>query len=84
MNIHPQDPQKPKWFYEPWVVLLIIFLAAGPFGLPLLYKSPKFSRSAKIIFTILTLAFTFYLIYLTIHMVQLFMNYASPLMQSLQ
>jgi len=35
----------------------------GPFGLPLLYKSPKFSKTLKIILTIAVITYTSYLIF---------------------
>lgn len=55
-----------KWYYEPWAVILLILLVLGPFGLPLVFKSPKFSRTAKWVVTVLTLLYTVYLIYATV------------------
>jgi hypothetical protein len=37
-------------------------LVLGPFGLPLLYKSPKFSKKLKILLTIAVMIYTAYLI----------------------
>ena len=52
-------PPKSKWFHNPWVVLFMISpIALGPFGLGLLWKSPKFSRQVKLWLTIFTLAWT--------------------------
>ena len=60
---------KPKeeaaWYYRPWVVLAMLFLVLGPFGLPLLYKSPQFSRLAKILLTLVMILYTFYLVWAT-------------------
>jgi len=53
---------KPSWYYRPWFVLLMLFFVLGPFGLPLAYKSPCFSKPWKIILTIAVIAFTVYLI----------------------
>jgi len=54
-----------KWYYRPWVVLLLLFLVLGPFGLPLVYKSPAFNRPWKIFLTVLTLAYTLYFVAVT-------------------
>ncbi len=54
-------PDEEKWYYRPWVVILLLFFVLGPFGLPLVYKSPKFGKGWKII---LTIAMIFYMIYL--------------------
>lgn len=51
-----------KWYYRPWVVILLIFLALGPFGLPLVYYSPRFNKTWKIVLTIITLIYTWYII----------------------
>ncbi len=51
-----------KWYLRPVGVVLLLFFVLGPFGLPLLYKSPKFSRTSKIILTIAVMGYSFYLI----------------------
>jgi hypothetical protein len=58
------------WYYDPVVVLLSIFLVFAVFGLPLLWKSPRFSRPWKISISIITVLYTaaivwslFYLIF---------------------
>jgi len=51
-----------RWFYSVWSVLLALFVFLGPFGLPLLWKSPRFSRGAKILLTALTTVYTLVLI----------------------
>ena len=38
---------------RPWVVLLMIFVLLGPLGLPMLWKSPHFSRHWKGLLTVL-------------------------------
>ena len=53
------DVTKPKWYYNAWFVLLMISpVALGPFGLPLLWKSPRFSRWTKIGLTLFTAIWT--------------------------
>ena len=43
-------------------VVLLLFFVLGPFGLPLLYKSPEFSQKLKIVLTIVVILYTSYLI----------------------
>ena len=57
----PKD-EKVKWYLKPMGVVLLLFFVLGPFGLPLLYKSPKFSQKLKIVLTIVVLLYTSYLI----------------------
>jgi len=59
----PKEDEKGKWYLRPISVVLLLFLILGPFGLPLLYKSPKFSRTSKIILTIAVIIYTSYLIF---------------------
>jgi hypothetical protein len=54
---------KIKWYLRPISVVLLLFFVLGPFGLPLLYKSPKFSKTLKIILTIVVIIYTSYLIF---------------------
>lgn len=58
-----KDDRKIKWYLRPISVMLLLFFVLGPFGLPLLYKSPKFSRTLKIILTVLVIVYTSYLIF---------------------
>ena len=37
---------------NPWVILALMFLVLGPLALPLLWRSTRFSRSAKIALTV--------------------------------
>jgi len=57
---------KGKWYLSPVSVVLSLFFVLGPFGLPLLYKSPKFSRTLKIILTITVMIYTSYLIFVSL------------------
>jgi len=55
-----------KWYLRPIGVVLLLFFVLGPFGLPLLYKSPKFSRKLKIVLTVVVIIYTTYLIILSL------------------
>ena len=48
----------PKWYYQPWSVVLLLFFVLGPFGLPLLWKSPAFSRGMKIALAVAVIAYS--------------------------
>ena len=48
----PKEDGKVKWYLRPISVVLLLFFVLRPFGLPLLYKSPNFSKTLKIILTI--------------------------------
>jgi hypothetical protein len=61
----PKD-KNVKWYLKPVSVVLSLFFVLGPFGLPLLYKSPRFSRTLKIILTIVVIIYTSYLIFVSL------------------
>jgi hypothetical protein len=65
----PKD-EKVKWYLRPVSVILSLFFVLGPFGLPLLYKSPRFSRTSKIILTIAVVIYTSYLIFISLEIVR--------------
>jgi hypothetical protein len=58
-----KEEGKVKWYLRPISVVLLLFFVLGPFGLPLLYKSPKFSKALKIMLTIFVIIYTSYLIF---------------------
>jgi len=58
-----EEVGKIKWYLRPISVVLLLFFVLGPFGLPLLYKSPKFSKALKIILTVIVIIYTSYLIF---------------------
>jgi len=62
----PKEDEKVKWYLSPVSVVLSLFFVLGPFGLPLLYRSPKFSRKSKIILTIAVIVYTSYLIFISL------------------
>jgi predicted neutral ceramidase superfamily lipid hydrolase len=58
--------EKVKWYLRPIGVVLLLFFVLGPFALPLLYKSLKFSKTLKIVLTILVMIYTSYLVIATV------------------
>jgi len=65
-----QEEGKVKWYLNPISVVLLLFFVLGPLGLPLLYRSPKFSKTLKIILTIVVSGYTSYLIFVSVKMVR--------------
>lgn len=69
-----KEPKKSSWYYHPLFVIFMLLFILGPFGLPLLYKSPRFSRFWKIVWTILMIVYTWAMIGGTIAMVKLIIS----------
>ena len=46
------------WLFSKAGILIMLFLVLGPFGLPLLYKSPSFKPRGKIILTLAVMIYT--------------------------
>jgi len=65
-NITMPQEEKIKWYYRPVPVLVLLLVVIGPFALPLLYKSPHFSKFWKFLLTIVVVIFTCYLIWASI------------------
>ena len=63
-------PEDAKWYLRPWVVLTLLFLVLGPFGLPLVYKSPKFNRFWKIALTVLMALYSIWVVQATMEAVK--------------
>ncbi len=68
------DPGKPKWYYNIWLVLVMIFFVLGPFALPLVWKHPRWSRGVKIGLTVVTGLYTIALVQMTLQMVRAVTN----------
>jgi len=61
-----KEDEKVRWYLRPISVILLLFFVLGPFGLPLLYRSPKFSKTLKIVLTAVVIIYTSYLIFATL------------------
>jgi hypothetical protein len=58
-----KEERKTKWYLKPVSVVVLLFFVLGPFGLPLLYKSPKFGKASKIVLTVVVMVYTAYLVF---------------------
>lgn len=57
------------WFYHPVTILVLAFVAIGPFALPLVWKSRRMGRSAKLLMAFAIVAYSAVCIYLTYKLV---------------
>ena len=57
-----------KWYLRPPAVLVLLFVVLGPLALPLLYKSPAFNKTLKVILTITVIVYTLFLIYVSVEL----------------
>ena len=64
-------PAPVPWYYRPVWVLLLLFVILGPFGLPYLWRSPRFSQRMKILLTVLVALYTATLVRETLHIMSL-------------
>ncbi len=60
---------KKKWYYSTSTIVIGL-LVVGPLALPLVWKNPKYKVVTKVIITIVVIAVTIWLCYLTGHMYQ--------------
>lgn len=65
-----REPARAKWYHNVWFVLVMLFFVLGPFGLPLVWKNPRFSRGLKIGLTVVAIAYTVWLVDLTMRVVK--------------
>lgn len=66
-----------KWYYNVWFVLFMLFFVTGPFGLPLVWKHPRWARWVKWTFTLVMVAYTWLLVATTIVMTNTIMQHFS-------
>jgi hypothetical protein len=59
-----------KWYLKPLTVIVALFFVLGPVGLPLLYRSPHFGKTSKIILTVAVLVYTAYLTYVSLELIR--------------
>lgn len=44
------------WYYQPWLIVILLFFVLGPFALPLLFKAPTLNKVEKIVLFLMFLA----------------------------
>lgn len=80
----PKEDGKVKWYLRPVGVVLLLFFVLGPFGLPLLYKSPAFGKTVKIGLSIAVILYTFYLIFASLEFARQLYSRMGELQQMLK
>lgn len=55
----PPASVKPKWYYNIWFTLFLLFFVLGPLALPMVWKNPRFSQPVKIMLTVSMILFCF-------------------------
>lgn len=60
------QPPPSKWYHNVWFVLFMLLFVIGPFGLPLVWNNPGFSRPVKVALTLAMVVYTVLLVDLTI------------------
>ena len=69
--VHTAEPPVAiKWYYRPVWVLVLCFVVLGPLGLPYLWRSPRFSRGAKIFLSGCVIVYTGLIVVETVRLVQ--------------
>ena len=63
-------PPAAKWHQNIWIILFLLFFVLGPFGLPLVWKNPRFSRAVKVTLTLVMVLYALLLVDMTIKMFQ--------------
>ena len=74
----PPASDPPRWYHRPWAVVLLLFVVLGPIGLPLLWRSPSFTRGWKIVLTLAVVVYTVLLLRSTIVAVQMALGQLQP------
>ena len=80
----PRGPAPGKWYHNLWFVLCMLFFVLGPFGLPLVWRNPRFSRGVKVLLTMVTTLYTLRLVDLTIGMARAIMQRVNQFNATLQ
>ncbi len=69
------------WYYEPTWVAALALLALGPFVLPLIWRSPKFTERGRRIATALTVALGVYQVWATYQGYRVFKRLMASVLQ---
>ncbi len=51
------------WYHSPAFVILMLFVIIGPLAIPLLWRSPRFSTTAKWAITVVNVVYTLLMLY---------------------
>jgi hypothetical protein len=60
----PRAASPSKWWENPWIVALMLFVVLGPLALPMLWRSRRISLFGKIALTTVVVGITVFLVWL--------------------
>ena len=86
----PLDPTavspsaKSKWYHNIWFVLFLLFFVLGPFGLPLVWKNPRFAPWVRWLLTLAMVVYTILLIQMTMTLVRVVTQSVNQMTGALQ
>ena len=69
------------WYYQHWGIIVLTFLALGPFSLVLVWRSPVISRTARWVYTALAVFLTYEMALGCYHIYLIVNNAASSLLR---
>lgn len=76
----PENKSQEKWYFKT-LTLIIAFLAVGPLALPLFWFNPRFSKTNKIITSIIIIILTYFLGTAFINSLKTINNYYQQILQ---
>ena len=77
-----QDKKKGKWYFNK-SSLIVSFLVVGPFMLPLVWFNPRFSRTKKIVWTVVAGVITFFIIKSSVVLLQYLYDFQKNMLGTL-
>jgi len=78
-----EEQKPPKWFFKT-SSLVIAFLCVGPFALPLVWFNPLYSKTRKIVLTVVISVLTLLLVLVSWNALRSIMQYYNALSGQLQ
>jgi len=68
-----------RWYYHPLWIIILTVTVAGPFTLPLVWRSPKLDRRARWLMTAGIVLFTLFFLFYTWRVVNLVLGHISEI-----
>ncbi|MCB9800225.1 MAG: zinc ribbon domain-containing protein [Candidatus Omnitrophica bacterium] len=79
----PESKPAAAWYFKTSIVV-VAFLCVGPLALPLLWWNPRFSRKAKILWTVIVAVVSYFLTVASVESYKNLKEYYELIFQSLQ
>lgn len=72
------------WHQEPLVILVLAFTLLGPFAIPMVWQTPKFSKGIKVVLTVVLVVLTLAAMVLTAWVVWLLVVHFRALAEAMR